>query len=38
MIKSLSDDEIKYTLIEKHTYVIIKAIEKFFHFIVGNHT
>jgi hypothetical protein len=38
MIQSLSDDEFKYTLIEKHTYVLVKDIEKFCHFILGKHT
>ena len=33
-----SDDEFKYTLIEKHIYALIKAIEKSFHFILGKHT
>jgi hypothetical protein len=29
MIQSLSDDEFKYTLIEKHMFSLDKAIEKF---------
>jgi hypothetical protein len=38
MSQSLYDDELKYTLIEKHTYALVKAIEKFHHFILGKHT
>jgi hypothetical protein len=38
MIQSLSDIEMKYTLIEKHAYALVKAIEKFHHFILGKHT
>jgi hypothetical protein len=38
MSQSLSDDEFKYTLIEKHTFSLVKAIEKFHHFILGKHT
>jgi hypothetical protein len=38
MSQSLSDDEIKYSLIEKHTFSLVKAIEKFRHFILGKHT
>ena len=38
MSQSLSDDEFKYTLIEKHTYSLVKSIEKFLHFILGKHT
>jgi hypothetical protein len=38
MSQSLSDDEFKYTLIEKHTYALVKAIEKFHHYILGKHT
>jgi hypothetical protein len=33
MSQSLSDDEIKYSYIEKHAFVLVKAIEIFFHFI-----
>jgi hypothetical protein len=38
MSQSLSDDEIKYSFIEKHYFTLIKAIEKFHHFILGKHT
>jgi hypothetical protein len=38
MRQSLSDDEIKYSYIEKHAFSLVKAIEKFFHFILGKHT
>jgi hypothetical protein len=38
MSQSLSDDEFKYSLIEKHTFSLVKAIEKFRHFILGKHT
>jgi hypothetical protein len=31
----LSDDEIKYSYIEKNTFSLVKAIEKFLHFILG---
>jgi hypothetical protein len=37
MSKSLSDDEIKYSFIEKHTFSLVKAIEKFWDFILGKH-
>jgi hypothetical protein len=32
MSQSLSDTEIKYTLIEKHSYALVKDIEKFLTF------
>jgi hypothetical protein len=38
MSQSLSYDEFKYTLIVKHTFSLVKAIEKFQHFILGKHT
>jgi ribonuclease HI len=38
MSQSLSDDEIKYSYIEKHVFSLVKAIEKFHHFILGKHT
>jgi len=38
MSQSLSNDEIKYSLIEKQNFLLVKAIEKFFHFILGKHT
>jgi hypothetical protein len=34
----LYDDEVKYKFIEKNTYALVKAIEKFRHFILGKHT
>jgi hypothetical protein len=37
MSHSLSDDEIKYSYIEKHYFSLVKAIEKFCHFILGKH-
>jgi hypothetical protein len=38
MSQSLYDDEFKYTLIEKHTFSLVKSIEGFHHFILGKHT
>jgi hypothetical protein len=38
MSQSLSDDELKYSFIEKHTFSLVKAIEKFRHYILGKHT
>ena len=38
MSQSLSDDEIKYFYIEKRVFTLVKAIEKFHHFILGKHT
>jgi len=38
MIQSLSNDEIKYSFIEKHSYTLVKAIEKFCDFILNKHT
>jgi hypothetical protein len=37
MSQSLSDDEMIYFYIEKHVFSLIKAIEKFRHFILGKH-
>jgi hypothetical protein len=37
MSQSLSDDEIKYSYIEKHFFSLVKTIEKFHHFILGKH-
>jgi len=34
----LSDDEFKYSYIEKHVFSLVKVVEKFFHFILGKHT
>jgi hypothetical protein len=36
MIQSISDIEMKYTLIEKQVYALVKAIEKFHQFILGH--
>jgi hypothetical protein len=33
MSQSLSDDEFKYSFIEKHAFSLVKAIEKFHHYI-----
>jgi hypothetical protein len=38
MSQRLSYDEIKYSYIEKHAFSLVKAIEKFCHFILGKHT
>jgi hypothetical protein len=38
MSQSLSDDEFKYSFIEKHAFALIKVVEKFRHFILGKHT
>jgi hypothetical protein len=38
MSQSLSDDEFKYSFIEKHAFSLVKAVEKFPHFILGKHT
>ena len=38
MSQSLSDDEFKYSYIEKHAFSIVKVVEKFHHFILGKHT
>jgi hypothetical protein len=38
MSQNLSDDEVKYTLIETHTFSLVKAIGKFRHFILGKKT
>jgi hypothetical protein len=37
MSQSLSDDEFKYSYIEKHAFALVKAIENFCHFILGKH-
>jgi len=34
----LLDDEIKYSYIKNHAFSLVKAIEKFLHFILGKHT
>jgi hypothetical protein len=38
MSQILSDDEFKYSFIENHAFSLIKAVEKFHHFILGKHT
>jgi hypothetical protein len=38
MILSLSNVELKYTLIEKNSFSLVKVAEKFRHFILGKHT
>jgi hypothetical protein len=38
MSQSLSDDEFKYSYIEKHAFTLVKVVEKFRHFILGKHT
>jgi hypothetical protein len=37
MSQSLSDDEFKYSFIEKHAFSLVKDVEKFLHFILGKH-
>jgi hypothetical protein len=37
MSQSLSDDEFKYSFIEKNVFSLVKAVEKNFHFILGKH-
>ena len=38
MSQSLSDDEFKYSFIEKHAFALVKVVEIFRHFILGKHT
>jgi hypothetical protein len=38
MILSLSNVELKYTLIEKNSFSLVKVAEKFHHYILGKHT
>jgi hypothetical protein len=38
MSQCFSDDEFKYSFIEKHVFSLVKAIENFLHFILGKHT
>jgi hypothetical protein len=38
MSQSLSDDVFNYSFIEKHAFALVKAVEKFRHFILGKHT
>ena len=37
MSQSLSNGELKYTLIKKHAFSLVKAIKKFRHFNLGKH-
>jgi hypothetical protein len=37
MSQSLLDDEFKYSYIEKHAFALVKAVEKFHHFILDKH-
>jgi hypothetical protein len=38
MSQRLFDDEFKYSFIEKHDFSLVKAVEKFHHFILSKHT
>ena len=38
MSQSFSDDEFKYSFIEKHAFSLVNAVEKFCHFVLGMHT
>lgn len=38
MSKSLGETKMKYYVNEKHSYPLVKAIEKFHQFILGKHT
>jgi hypothetical protein len=38
MSQTLSNDEFKYSFIEKNAFTLVKSVEKFFHFILGKHT
>jgi hypothetical protein len=38
MSQSLSDDELKYSYVEKRAFSLVKAVEKFHHFILCKHT
>lgn len=38
MSQSLPDSVVQYSLIEKHAYSLVKAINKFRHYIIGKHT
>jgi hypothetical protein len=38
MIQILSYGEFKYSYIKKHAFALVKAMEKFRHFILGKHT
>jgi hypothetical protein len=38
MIQSLFNDGFKYSFIENHDFALVKAVEKFHHFILGKNT
>jgi len=38
MSQSIPDSAVQYTLIEKHAYSLVKAIDKFRHYILSKHT
>jgi hypothetical protein len=38
MSQILSNDDFKYCFIENHSFALVKAVEKFHHFILGKHT
>jgi hypothetical protein len=38
MSQILLDDEFKYSYIKKHVFSLVKAMDKFRHFIIGKHT
>jgi hypothetical protein len=38
MRQRFSNDDIKYSFIEKHVFALVKFVEKNFHFILGKHT
>jgi hypothetical protein len=38
MSQSLSDDDFKYSFIEKNAFSLVKVVENFHHFILGKHT
>jgi hypothetical protein len=38
MSQSISNDEFRYSSIEKYVFSLVKDVEKFHHFILGKHT
>jgi hypothetical protein len=38
MSQSLSDDEFKYSFIEKHAFSLLNVFKNFLHYILGKHT
>jgi hypothetical protein len=38
MSQSFSDDEFKYSFIEKHAFALLNVFKKFLHYILGKHT